>query len=600
MAYNTSQDYKNLIYDEDAIQTLDVIINGRAIDEDYVMGVSLDDDCFDSDFFSLGSAQPCKIELTLANEFDEPFEEITLVSKLEISDSVTEEVPIGTFFVVEVSNQSEYSTKYILYDSMTKFNIEGFDASEFVPCTRLKLVQEICKYCGVELGSTSFINSNVIVNTYDSTFKPITYLNFISERAGGFAKIGRDGKLYIKSYGEVDEHILPEELLGEFTNDEQRTISKVVYENAVQKFEAGDDTGITIFLSNDSPFTCSQDEVDNIYNSIKGLKIQSVNLRIWGDPAIDTGDIIKCGDFVSFAQKSWSNGNGWYGYYTTTLKEVTEASKVTKVSTKTKSRKFQSEIDEIDGRIKTLAQDIDGNNSKITEVEQTINGVKTTVESTKEVVQELSDIVEVYSVSLDINNIIIPVDEFAKPLNDMTYVVKASSTFKGSPVKSIISTSSSNSGISCSINDNEITFNVQKDTKITNLNNEYIIDFIYKDGDNIYSLNCKLLITLNLQAEKSIILQIESSKGTVFKNDSVSTLLSVTIYRGTDRITDMETLRSVLGNDVFIQWKWKRLNDEDYGVISNSDSRIGNDGFTFTLSPEDVDTKVTFLCELIK
>lgn len=99
--------------------------------------------------------------------------------------------------------------------------------------------------------------------------------------------------------------------------------------------------------------------------------------------------------------------------------------------------------------------------------------------------------------------------------------------------------------------------------------------------------------------EMTTFLQIESSKGTVFKNDQVSTLLSVTIYRGSDRITDMTTLRSLMGNDVYLQWSWKRLNDEEYGVISASDSRIGHDGFTFTLSPEDVDTKVTFLCELM-
>lgn len=99
--------------------------------------------------------------------------------------------------------------------------------------------------------------------------------------------------------------------------------------------------------------------------------------------------------------------------------------------------------------------------------------------------------------------------------------------------------------------------------------------------------------------EMTTFLQIESSKGTVFKNDHVSTLLSVTIYRGSDRITDMATLRSLMGNDVYLQWSWKRLNDEEYGVISASDSRIGHEGFTFTLSPEDVDTKVTFLCELM-
>jgi len=102
-----------------------------------------------------------------------------------------------------------------------------------------------------------------------------------------------------------------------------------------------------------------------------------------------------------------------------------------------------------------------------------------------------------------------------------------------------------------------------------------------------------------VREETTVLLQIESSRGTVFKNDQVSTVLSVAIYRGMDRITDMTTLRQKMGNSVYLQWKWKRLNDNDYSVISASDSRIGQDGFTFTLNPQDVDTKVTFLCELI-
>lgn len=99
--------------------------------------------------------------------------------------------------------------------------------------------------------------------------------------------------------------------------------------------------------------------------------------------------------------------------------------------------------------------------------------------------------------------------------------------------------------------------------------------------------------------EVTTFLYIESSRGTVFKNDNVSTLLSVVIYRGSKRITDMETLKSEMGSNVYLQWKWQRMNDEDYGIISASDKRIGNDGFTFLLNPEDVDTKVTFICELI-
>lgn len=94
-------------------------------------------------------------------------------------------------------------------------------------------------------------------------------------------------------------------------------------------------------------------------------------------------------------------------------------------------------------------------------------------------------------------------------------------------------------------------------------------------------------------------LRIESSRGTVFKNDQVATVLSVVIYRGSQRITDSATMKQVFGNGAYLQWKWLRLDDETFGIISSSDSRFGDNGFTFTLSPGDVDTKVTFMCELI-
>lgn len=101
-----------------------------------------------------------------------------------------------------------------------------------------------------------------------------------------------------------------------------------------------------------------------------------------------------------------------------------------------------------------------------------------------------------------------------------------------------------------------------------------------------------------IQDEVTTLLHIESSRGTVFKNDQVSTVLSAVIYRGSKRITDMKTLKSAMGNSVYLEWSWQRLNEDTYGVISADDSRIGNDGFTFTLSPSDVDTKVTFMCTL--
>lgn len=102
-----------------------------------------------------------------------------------------------------------------------------------------------------------------------------------------------------------------------------------------------------------------------------------------------------------------------------------------------------------------------------------------------------------------------------------------------------------------------------------------------------------------MKDEISTVLHIESSRGTVFKNDMVATVLSIVIYHGSKRITDNATMKATFGSTAYLQWKWQRLDDLSFGIISASDTRFGDNGFTFTLSPEDVDTKITFMCELI-
>ena len=137
----------------------------------------------------------------------------------------------------------------------------------------------------------------------------------------------------------------------------------------------------------------------------------------------------------------------------------------------------------------------------------------------------------------------------------------------------------------------------------------YIRYYKAKDGTYKLAINSKSItfgsgITIEeafeeLRDEITTLLRIESSRGTVFKNDQVSTVLSAVIYHGTQRITDYETMKSVFGSGAYLQWKWQRLDEESYGIISASDTRFSDNGFKFTLNPEDVDTKVTFICELI-
>ena len=99
--------------------------------------------------------------------------------------------------------------------------------------------------------------------------------------------------------------------------------------------------------------------------------------------------------------------------------------------------------------------------------------------------------------------------------------------------------------------------------------------------------------------EATVNLRIDSSRGTVFKNNTLSTVLSAVIYKGSKRITDITALHEEFGSGAYLQWLWQRMNEQTFGTILSSDSRIGADGFTFTLSPEDVDTKVVFMCQLI-
>lgn len=99
--------------------------------------------------------------------------------------------------------------------------------------------------------------------------------------------------------------------------------------------------------------------------------------------------------------------------------------------------------------------------------------------------------------------------------------------------------------------------------------------------------------------EGTTLLHIDSSRGTLFKHNAVQTRLTVVLFRGGQRITDAAAMRETFGPSAHLQWSWQRMGEEHYGIISASDSRLSNEGFCFILSPDDVDTKVTFRCELV-
>lgn len=95
------------------------------------------------------------------------------------------------------------------------------------------------------------------------------------------------------------------------------------------------------------------------------------------------------------------------------------------------------------------------------------------------------------------------------------------------------------------------------------------------------------------------VLRIDSSKGTVFKNNRVATVLSVTVFCGPNMITDMETLKSVYGNQAKLQWYMQGIDDDTFLPVPETDKKLSKNGFNLTLTADDVVQKTTFSCELI-
>ena len=99
--------------------------------------------------------------------------------------------------------------------------------------------------------------------------------------------------------------------------------------------------------------------------------------------------------------------------------------------------------------------------------------------------------------------------------------------------------------------------------------------------------------------QDAVTLRIDSSRGTVFKNSEVSTVLNVVIFKGGKTITDAASMRAEFGNNAHLEWQWQRMGESTFGTILSTDSRITNEGFALSLTPSDVDVKVVFKCQLV-
>lgn len=300
------------------------------------------------------------------------------VKSLSSNNSSFEMIPIGIYNVDDYTDNDDNTITIKALDNMIKFEF-NYNGKELIDkkneATLLEVAQDICNKAGVELGSTSFLNSDKKVSVYDNTVTAREYLSYIAESAGCFACIDRKGKLCFREFGQ-DETEIPLEMFGEYKWGEEFKISKVSYEDGVRSFKFGDDTRNNLWINQENMYIVDEDQVQKIYNKIKDLTVNTFEGKVIIDPAIDIGDkIVINGKNVIYQGEMSLEGRFTAQISSKIQIKQKEETTVKKESQKVVNRRAQSRIDQAEGKIEQLVEETTENTKNIAKQEISINGI---------------------------------------------------------------------------------------------------------------------------------------------------------------------------------------------------------------------------------
>lgn len=413
--YETSKKWKQNIY-ENTVCAMNIYIDDVLVNPDYILDFKKGGNAFEEEF-CLGGTPSQYVEMKLyKDKMPESLKKIRVeygilinhaltvaevnamlvgtlngipVKSLSSNDSSFEMIPIGIYNVDDYTDNDDNTITIKALDNMIKFEF-NYDGRELISkgeATLLEVAQDICKKAGVELNSTSFLNSDKKVAVYDNTVTARKYISYIAESAGGFACIDRKGKLCFRKFYQ-DETEIPLEIFGEYKWGEEFKISKVSYEDGIRSFKFGDDTRNNLWINQENMYIVDEDQVQKIYNEIKDLTSNTFEGKTVIDPAIDLGDKIVIDGKNVIYQGEMSLEGSFIAQISSKIQiKQKEETTVKKESQKVVNRKVQSRIDQAEGKIEQLVEETSEQSQKLTKVEQTVDSISQKVSDIEDLTQ---------------------------------------------------------------------------------------------------------------------------------------------------------------------------------------------------------------------
>lgn len=281
-----------------------------SLTSDDVLSYTISESC-GSEGLPLGSAESASYSLTINNvgkgytpeQFDNA--EVHMEIGLRGDDGKTVYSSFGVWYVCDVSApEQSVSIDINGYDALsTLFEADYADSASAYPTTFGSLAATICAAAGISLKTANFTNADVEIASMPEWQEELTLravIGYIAACAGGFARVDRNGKLEIVSYGGGESHVINSDIYTALTRSNG---ARFVF-NALEVKDASaeEETFVRYAIDEnetDSPVNTIRIEDNPLFsagisqlvkNSLAGIDITALSLGWVGDPAVQVGD----------------------------------------------------------------------------------------------------------------------------------------------------------------------------------------------------------------------------------------------------------------------------------------------------------------------
>ena len=225
-------------------------------------------------------------------------------------DGASDVIPMGKFTISEVTQTSD-RLHIKSYDNMVKFDDVEFKPSDYTgTMTPFKWLTTMCTACGVTLGNTeaqirALPNGKRKVGYADVAADTKTWrdvLGYLTAFLGGYAYIGRDGKLYVGSYGSISADTIPSSFRYTSNLSDYKTTYDGLYatykEGGVQEYVSNTNTGGLILDLGANPFLQITDQTNRqaalqaIIDAWNGVYYVPFASDVPMIPTYDPGDVL--------------------------------------------------------------------------------------------------------------------------------------------------------------------------------------------------------------------------------------------------------------------------------------------------------------------